>query len=113
MDDDFLRKLLHFRLRVMARKLTVKSYCEKWVPSLYKISVDHPDYKKACVVELSRITGSNYKNILSNWGKFPDYDDAPEYCQKMLAMADAINLTLIDSQKINLPQKLLEKMLDV
>lgn len=51
-----------------------KDYCEKWIPLLYDLNPGDYGYKRACIDELSKLTGfatKTVKNWDSEFGKAP------------------------------------------
>ena len=65
-------------------KLEPKEYCQKWVT----YPEDERGYRKACIVELHKVTGIS-KETIRCWGK--EFEKAPDHVRVTLEQRDALN----------------------
>ena len=83
------RRIRHSNIAAfMAQAVTLKEYCDQWVPRLYDTTAEQRGYHKLCVKELARITGYKEGSI-HNWGA--EFAGAPDAAIRMCAMASILN----------------------
>jgi hypothetical protein len=73
----------------LQHKVNIEEFCSIWIPKLYGIHPGEYGYKKACILELVKLTENaiTYESIRRHWKWEDGKQDYPIYINPLLSLA--------------------------